>query len=358
MPDVVIRAGRLLDGSGCPAVTADIAIRDGAVAEVGRVRDRAHRIIDADGALVLPGLTALLPPPTVAHFDRNALLHLAPGVTTVVEELPSSANTAAATSAYFHHIRRQPALVNRAILASHQWIRASVMGNKIRDGLAASNADIEAMGTLVGDALEAGARGVHLATGAPHPEQFGVIETMAPHWSEGSSEQPVVVMVPAHPDQDPEEVLHHARRILALHHAAPSLTCAVIVTTQEPLDDPDVGSALSLSPDTSVEALIVALSTGRSIPGVGLNPLALVAGHSPDAPLDLPGLIKRLADTATLIGLETRGQIASDQPADINIIDHVHLAQDLTTGVVSTLVAGTEIVSFDELTGEAPGELL
>ncbi len=358
MPDVVIRAGRLLDGSGRPAITADIAIRDGAVAEIGRVRDRAHRIIDADGALVLPGLTALLPPPTVAPFDRNAQLHLAPGVTTVVEELPSSATTAAASSTYFHHLRRQPALVNRAILASHHWIRASVMGNKIRDGLAASNADIEAMGTLVGDALEAGARGVHLATGAPHLEQFGVIKTLAPRWSEASSEQPVVVMVPAHPDQDPEEVLHHGRRILALHDATPSLSCSVIVTTHEPLDDPHIGTALSPGPDTTVQALIAALSAGRSIPGVGLNPLAFLAGHFPDAPLDLPSLIKRLADTATLIGLNTRGQIASDQPADINIIDHVHLAQDLTTGIVSTLVAGTEIISFDELTGEAPGELL
>ena len=358
MPDIVIRAGRLLDGSGRPAVTADIAIRDGAVAEIGRVRDRAHRIIDADGALVLPGLTALLPPATVAPFDRNAQVHLAPGVTTVVEELPDTVTTADAFAVYFHHLRQQPALTNRVMLAAHESIRASVMGNKIRDGLAASNADIETMGTLVGDALEVGARGIRLALDAPHLEQFGVTESLVPRLREGSSEWPLVVMIPMSADGDPEEVLHHSRRILALRDATPSLSCSVIVTTREPLDDPHIASALSRGSDTTVDSLILALAAGRSIAGIGLNPLALVAGHSPDAPLDLPGLIKRLADTATLIGANDRGRIASDQPADINIIDHVHLAQDLTTGVVSTLLSGTEIVSFDELTGEAPGELL
>ena len=358
MPDIVIRAGRLMDGSGLPAITADIAIRDGTVAEIGRVRDRSHRIIDADGALVTPGFTALFPPPTVAPFDRNAQRHLAPGVTTVVEELPPSAATAAAGTAYFHHLHRQAALVNRVMLASHSAIRASVMGNKIRDALAPSSADIEAMGTLVADALEAGARGVCFAPSTSDPERLGIIESLVPRWSEASNDEPIVVIIPTQPHDDPEEVLHQARRILDLKVATPSLGCSLIVTIQAPLEDPRVGSALSPGPNTTVEALIVALSAGRSVPGVGLNPLAVLAAHSPDAPLDLPDLIKRLAHTAALIGLNNRGQIASNQPADINIIDQAHLAQDLTTGVVSTLVSGTEIVSFDELTGEAPGKIL
>ncbi|NNF52963.1 MAG: hypothetical protein HKN03_00830 [Acidimicrobiales bacterium] len=358
MPDVVIRAGRLLDGSGLPAVTADIAIRDGAVAEIGRVRDRAHRIIDADGALVIPGLTALMPPPSVAPFDRNAARHLAPGVTTVVEELPASATTADAVAAYLHHLRAQPALLSRVILASHHLFRAAVMGNKIRDELASSNADIEAMGTLLGDALDLGARGVLLAPDAPHSERVAVIEELAPRWSERSGEQPVAVMIPTHYDEDLDEALHHARRILSLSDATPSVSCSVIISVPEPVDDPNIGSALSPGSETTVEILIEALSTGRSVPGLGLNPLAFLAGHSPDSTLDLPALIERLADTAALVGLKNRGVIASHNPADINIIDRTHLTDDLSAGVVSTLVSGTEIVSFDELTGEAPGQLL
>ena len=53
--DLVIRGGRVVDGSGMPGFSADVAIREGRIARIGRVTDAAKRVIDADGAVVTPG---------------------------------------------------------------------------------------------------------------------------------------------------------------------------------------------------------------------------------------------------------------------------------------------------------------
>ena len=53
--DLVIRGGTVVDGTGAPARTADVAVTDGIVTELGRVDGPAHRELDADGLLVTPG---------------------------------------------------------------------------------------------------------------------------------------------------------------------------------------------------------------------------------------------------------------------------------------------------------------
>lgn len=53
--DLVIRGGRVVDGSGMPGFQADVAIQDGRIARVGRVTESTKRVIDADGAIVTPG---------------------------------------------------------------------------------------------------------------------------------------------------------------------------------------------------------------------------------------------------------------------------------------------------------------
>jgi N-acyl-D-aspartate/D-glutamate deacylase len=53
--DIVIRGGRVVDGSGMPGFTADVAVEDGRIARIGRVTEAARRVIDADGAVVTPG---------------------------------------------------------------------------------------------------------------------------------------------------------------------------------------------------------------------------------------------------------------------------------------------------------------
>src|SRR2546422_8918318 len=53
--DLVIKNGVLIDGSGLPRYHADVAIRHGRIASVGRIRERAREVIDADGLVVTPG---------------------------------------------------------------------------------------------------------------------------------------------------------------------------------------------------------------------------------------------------------------------------------------------------------------
>ncbi|MDT5174082.1 MAG: N-acyl-D-amino-acid deacylase, partial [Mycobacterium sp.] len=47
MYDLIIRGGTVVDGTGSPARTADVAVRDGLIVEVGRVDGTAHRSVDA-----------------------------------------------------------------------------------------------------------------------------------------------------------------------------------------------------------------------------------------------------------------------------------------------------------------------
>ena len=83
--DVVIRGGRIIDGTGSKEYNADVAIKDGIIAEVGTVSGKARREIDAAGALVTPGFVDIH-----THYDGQATWanRLNPsshhGVTTVV----------------------------------------------------------------------------------------------------------------------------------------------------------------------------------------------------------------------------------------------------------------------------------
>src|SRR3954462_13193505 len=53
--DVVIRNGRVLDGAGNPWILADVAIKDGRFARIGKVTGRGRQEIDARGRYVSPG---------------------------------------------------------------------------------------------------------------------------------------------------------------------------------------------------------------------------------------------------------------------------------------------------------------
>src|SRR5215471_7494294 len=53
--DLLVRRGRVVDGSGLPSFIADVGVRDGKVAEVGKLKGTAARTIDADGLAVAPG---------------------------------------------------------------------------------------------------------------------------------------------------------------------------------------------------------------------------------------------------------------------------------------------------------------
>ena len=53
--DLLIRNGRIVDGSGMPAYLGDVGVRDGLIVEVGGLDGAAHRTIDALGLVIAPG---------------------------------------------------------------------------------------------------------------------------------------------------------------------------------------------------------------------------------------------------------------------------------------------------------------
>jgi N-acyl-D-aspartate/D-glutamate deacylase len=67
MRDILIRGGRIIDGTGAPAYSGDVAISGGKVVEVGKVTGSAKRTVDADGLLVTPGWVDIH-----THYDGQA----------------------------------------------------------------------------------------------------------------------------------------------------------------------------------------------------------------------------------------------------------------------------------------------
>jgi dihydroorotase/N-acyl-D-amino-acid deacylase len=84
--DVLIRNGRILDGSGNPWFAGDIAIQGNHIAAIGRLPGaRARRVIDATGMIVAPGFIDMLGQSEASLLiDNRALSKLSQGITTEI----------------------------------------------------------------------------------------------------------------------------------------------------------------------------------------------------------------------------------------------------------------------------------
>jgi N-acyl-D-aspartate/D-glutamate deacylase len=211
--DLLIRGGTVVDGTGAPAVTADVAVDGGLIVDVGRVDSRAHRVVDADGLLVMPGFVDVH-----THFDGQATWdpHLTPscwhGVTTAVlgncgigfaparpdghdwlielmegvEDIPGSALAEGiqwdweSFPEYLDALDRTPRAIDIGTHVPHAAVRAYVMGRRAHED---ANADeLEQMRAIVVDAMRAGALGVSTGRTRGHRDLRGrpVPGTFAP----------------------------------------------------------------------------------------------------------------------------------------------------------------------------------
>ena len=53
--DLLIKNGTVIDGSGMPRYRADVAVQRGKIAAIGRIRESAKDVVDAEGHVVAPG---------------------------------------------------------------------------------------------------------------------------------------------------------------------------------------------------------------------------------------------------------------------------------------------------------------
>lgn len=156
--DLIIKSGRVYDGSGGAPYVADIAITDGRVVAIGDLKDKAARVIDARGLYVAPGFIDLhnhaefpVDEPQ-RHMVEN---YLRQGVTTVVTGPDGDGDYR--VSEYFDRLARGGIGPNVMHTVGHNFIREEAMGGSF--DRAPSTAEMAQMKYMVRTAMEAGAVG-------------------------------------------------------------------------------------------------------------------------------------------------------------------------------------------------------
>ena len=190
--DLLIRGGTVVDGSGAAPYSADVAVTGGRITAVGKVDGPAHRTVEADGALVTPGFVDVH-----CHYDGQATWdsQLVPsawhGVTTAVmgncgvgfapvhpadhqklielmegvEDIPGAALHEGLAwdwesfPEYLDAVDRRPHDIDIGAQVPHGALRLYVMGERGASREDATPEDIDAMGRLARQGIEAGALG-------------------------------------------------------------------------------------------------------------------------------------------------------------------------------------------------------
>jgi N-acyl-D-amino-acid deacylase len=201
MHDLIVRGGTVVDGTGGPPFSADVAVDRGRITQVGRVDDDAAEEIEAVGRLVTPGFVDVH-----THYDGQVTWDplLTPsswhGVTTVVmgncgvgfapvrpdkhewliglmegvEDIPGAALSAGIRwgwetfPEFLDFLEEQSLAVDVGTQVPHGAVRAYVMGERGSRNEPATSDDTAAMAKIVREAIEAGALGVSTSRTIAH----------------------------------------------------------------------------------------------------------------------------------------------------------------------------------------------
>ena len=202
--DLLIKNGLVVDGSGMPAFRGDVGVKDGKIAEIGKLSGPAEKTIDADGRAVAPGFID-----NHCHYDAqvtwdplctfspehgatsvifgNCSLSLAPvkkgteerlaEFLSYVEAIPMSVLRTVdfdweTIPQYMDHLDKRLG-INVGNLIGHTAVRHYVMGDDCQKA-GASEAQIKAMQDIVRQGMQAGALGLSVSREKGHFDPQGV----------------------------------------------------------------------------------------------------------------------------------------------------------------------------------------
>src|SRR2546426_5691636 len=202
--DLLIKNGRIIDGSGRPAFHGDVGVAKGKIIELGRLSGTARQVIEADGRVVAPGFVD-----NHCHYDAQVLwdplctfschhgattviigncsLALAPvkahdreklaGMLSYVEAIPMDVLQAGVpwtweTFPEYMQTIGQRLGVNVGTLVGHSAVRLYAMGEECSER-EATDKELETMRRLVREALEAGALGLSITRNMNHFDIVG-----------------------------------------------------------------------------------------------------------------------------------------------------------------------------------------
>ena len=208
MTDLVIRGATVVDGLGNDPIRADVAVKDGKIADIGNIKGDGAKTIDAGGLTLAPGIVDVH-----THYDAqvtwDATLSPSPslGVTTavmgncgfgivpalseegrdlvirnlsVVEGMDLDALRTGITwdfesfKDYMAMLKRRAPYANVAVLAGHSTIRTAVMGEAASQRKDATPEELAKMKAMVADAMANGAIGLGASYSLNHSGYGGV----------------------------------------------------------------------------------------------------------------------------------------------------------------------------------------
>ena len=151
----------VIDGSGSAAISADVRVNDGLIADVGNLtRCSGETVVDGGGHTLAPGFID-----THSHADSLIFEHpdapsaVSQGITTVV--VGQDGDSPYPLADFYSRLEEMPVSVNVASYAGHNTIREIVLGEDFRRAARAD--EVEVMSELLAAELDSGALG--LATG-------------------------------------------------------------------------------------------------------------------------------------------------------------------------------------------------